>query len=319
MQASRSAKDAAHTMNWALIYNPTAGRFRARGLRSMLEPVVEALAAAGIEAQPVPTAAPGHATELAREARGVDCVAVLGGDGTLREAAAGLLGRELPLAFLPAGTANVMAHELGLPQHPLRALEALLQGEVQAVHPGLVNGRPFLLMAGFGYDGRVVHGVRPRIKAWSGKGAYLLSGLSSLLAPLPRLEVELQGGAGGGASPGGHWVVAARARHYGGPYVIHPRAGLQRDALGLVTVERGSLLPFLVGRLGFEGRLGRYSPSRGVKVLESSGFTVRSVRSEQPMHVQVDGDYLGQGSEFEIGIAPQPVLMRVPPGWTGGA
>lgn len=315
-----SANNAAR--RWALIYNPTAGSYRA----AVLHALVEALAAAGIEALPLPTAAPGHATAVAREVQGVECVAVLGGDGTLREAAQGLLGRALPLAFLPSGTANVMAHELGLPHEPLDALRVLLAGKEIALHPGLVNGRPFLLMAGFGYDGRVVHRISPRVKAWSGKGAYLLSGVLSLLGPLPRLRVELpphvlqalatRGHGPDGHWPGGHWIVAARAQRYGGAHVIHPWAGLQQGALGLVAVERRKLVHVLVGRLGLGWGLAQRGSAGGVTVLESPSLIVRS---EQPVHVQVDGDYFGQGTEFEVRIATAAVRMRVPQGWSGGS
>ena len=66
------------------------------------------------------TEAAGHATELAREAAeaGYDVVAALGGDGTVSEAAGGLVGSPTPLACVPAGVTNVFARTVGMPRDP---------------------------------------------------------------------------------------------------------------------------------------------------------------------------------------------------------
>src|ERR1700687_3642851 len=100
----------------ALIYNPIAGRGR---LERVLEAVLRTCRREGFELDPVPPAAPGQATdlagELAREGR-VEAVFALGGDGTAREVACGLLGSQTRLGILPGGTANLMALALGLPR-----------------------------------------------------------------------------------------------------------------------------------------------------------------------------------------------------------
>ncbi len=86
----------------------------------------------------VPTDAAGHATELARAAaaQGADLVLVLGGDGTINEAANGLVHSGVPLGVLPAGTANVLANELGLGSRLDRAAEKLAGCRVRSVAAG---------------------------------------------------------------------------------------------------------------------------------------------------------------------------------------
>src|SRR5947207_1990230 len=100
----------------ALIYNPRSGRQRhAR----VLEAILAALRQGGFAVEPVPTASPGQATALARDrSREAEVVFAFGGDGTMREVAAGLLGSPAALGFLPGGPANLRARSLGLPWDP---------------------------------------------------------------------------------------------------------------------------------------------------------------------------------------------------------
>ncbi|MDQ6798524.1 MAG: diacylglycerol kinase family lipid kinase, partial [Actinomycetota bacterium] len=111
-----------------------------------------------------------HATQLAREAadEGVDAVAVLGGDGTVNEAANGLLSsaNETILAPLPGGSTNVFVRTLGLPRKPGRAAEAVAvalgEGSARHIPVGTANGRVFLFHVGIGFDAAVVAQVERR-------------------------------------------------------------------------------------------------------------------------------------------------------------
>src|SRR5436190_14459267 len=93
-------------------------------------------------------------------ADGVDVVVVLGGDGTLNEAANGLAGTETALGVLPGGSTNVFARTIGLSIDPIEAtgslLNALARGSIDRVGLGSVNGRYFLFHTGVGFDAAVV-------------------------------------------------------------------------------------------------------------------------------------------------------------------
>ena len=148
---------------WAIIYNPVSGSYRARTLAA----IESFLQSQGIVTIALPTRNPGHATEIARTIEEVSCVAVFGGDGTLNEVANGLAGRGLPLAFLPGGTASVMARELGISRDPLRAARALLRGRPVEIRPGQIGSRLFLLMAGRQKSGDHAIAVGDRIPEFS--------------------------------------------------------------------------------------------------------------------------------------------------------
>jgi YegS/Rv2252/BmrU family lipid kinase len=100
---------------------------------------------------------PGHGAELARAAvrGGAERVLCAGGDGTLNAVAVGLLGSRVPLGVVPMGSGNGYARSLGLPREPREALKVALTGMIQPMDVGYLNERPFLGVAGLGFDARI--------------------------------------------------------------------------------------------------------------------------------------------------------------------
>ena len=139
----------------SLIYNPAAGRHK---LGARVPALLEALGASGFAAQALPTAAPGHATLLAREraTAGDEVVFAFGGDGTVREAAAGLLDSTTKLGILPGGTTNVLARALRLPLDPLAVARAAGSFRSIPLDVGLCaspqGNHPFLMMVSCGLN-----------------------------------------------------------------------------------------------------------------------------------------------------------------------
>lgn len=134
---------------WGFVRNPRAG---GAGNPGRLERIRAEFRRAGVEFRETPTEGPGHAAALAREhaAAGAPVVFCWGGDGTLAEAARGLLDTGTALAPLPGGTMNVLAREIGLPRRAPRAVRALLAGRVITVRPGRVRPIPAVRPGGAG-------------------------------------------------------------------------------------------------------------------------------------------------------------------------
>ena len=135
-----------------LLINPKAGSLFRSGLKAWLDEHRDDFTL-------VPTRSAEDLTERARELAeaGEPVIAAAGGDGTLMNAAQGLVGTNAALGILPCGTMNVFSRELGIGSRRFDvALDAIKNGARQEVDIFTVNDRPFLQMAGFGPDASIV-------------------------------------------------------------------------------------------------------------------------------------------------------------------
>lgn len=251
------------------------------------------------------TDAAGHATELARDAaaQGADLVLVLGGDGTINEAANGLAYSNVPLGVLPAGTANVLAMELGLGSHLGPAIERLAQCDAQRVAMGrltIPNASPryFLCMAGAGLDAKVVKGIDPALKDRVGKLAYWAAGFAQFSGKVDHLDVRIQG-----QTHGCGFFLASRVRNYGGDLEIASGASLRRSDFEVVLFEGSNPLRYAGYMLGV--LLRQVQKMKGVQTLSAQCAEIIG-----PAHLQVDGEYAGcQAARLDIAADALTLLM----------
>jgi len=276
-----------------LIRNPTAGRRR----RGLVDEVVRLVRDAGWSVDLVDTAGAGDARRLAEtcDAERHPVIAVAGGDGTINEVVNGLSRRSddgPALAIVPLGTANVLAHELGLQVRAREVAETMMAGRELLMRPGeaaSASGGPrcFSLMAGAGFDAKVVAGVTASLKRRFGKAAYVWRSLIEARRYRPvRYRVEVDGRVCEAAS-----VIVTRARMYAGPYVVAPGAALGDGLLHVCLFERWGRWQTL--RFGLALLLGRLPRTVGFRVVTGRDVKI-SVLSDagearrQP--VQIDGD-----------------------------
>ena len=275
-----------------LIVNPTAGRRR----RGLVDAVAGRVRREGWTVDVVETTAAGDARRLAEtcDARRYDVIAVAGGDGTINEVINGLAGRsdDTPaIGIVPLGTANVLAHELGLGFSAAAVARTMVAGRPLLVQPGeAVNGagaRCFSLMAGAGFDAKVVAGVSAPLKRRLGRAAYVWRSLVEARRYRPvRYEVEIDGVRHEASS-----VIVTRSRHYAGPYVVAPKAALGEPLLHVCLFERwGRSHTFRYGLALLLGRLPRMAGYRVVtgRAVRVSVLSDAGELREQP--VQIDGD-----------------------------
>ncbi len=232
-----------------VILNPVAGGRRSRRVWSQLEPEVRR--AVG-DLTLVHTLEPGHARQLAQQARGQGYrgLLVLGGDGTLSEVASGLLHAPLPLGIVPAGRGNDFARCLGLPRDPISCWRAIADGDLQSVDMATVNGRPYINIAGAGLDAETANRANRFPKALGGLIPYVTS-LIATLVTYSNFELRASG-------DGLEWsgraslVAVGNGSHYGGGLHIlpgaHPADGLLDVCVAgdLGRVEIVSMLPRVV-------------------------------------------------------------------------
>ncbi len=266
-----------------LVYNPTAGQRDRRGAMSAL---IDRQRRRGLELVNAPTSGPGDATAIVKSfvPRGIDVVAVCGGDGTISEAACGLEGSSVPLAVLPGGTSNVLAIELGIPANLARAEALLYEGVPHPLRLAHADGRPFLLWAGAGIDARVMASMHLPLKRLLGRAGILPAALAEFLRyDFPGLEVEIDG-----AAHTATFAVACRARHYAGRWVIAPEARLDADRFDVLLFSHRSRRKLArLFRLMAAGR-GGHLKSGLARIVRGREVTMRSL--DGPVEVQVDGD-----------------------------
>lgn len=304
-------------MRLHLIVNPSASSVTARG-----RVVIAKALAADHDVTVVETARRGHATKLAAAAAadGVEVVVVLGGDGTLNEAANGLAGTATALAPLPGGSTNVFARTLGLPDDPIEAtgllLDALAQGSIERIGMGSVNGRWFLFHTGIGFDAAVVAEVERRgaLKRWAN---HVLFGWAALVTWLrgydrsrPRFSVRIEGRP---TVDDGMFAVCLNTDPYTylgtRPFTIAPGTTLDRP-LTLVTLRTLDLVPLariLASALGSGARL-----RSDRQVAFETDVTEAEITGFGPIPHQVDGDYLGDVEHIVLRHEPDVLSLVVP-------
>lgn len=266
-----------------VIHNPVAGWWQ----RNRLKRFLRELRKSGRNVFVRRTMRPGHATQLAQELSPNDVITVVaaGGDGTIREVADGLAGREIALAILPLGTANIMAIELGLGLNPKRAAKTVISGKTRAIYPAFINDRRFLLMASAGVDSRVVAKVNRTVKKFIGKGAYVLAALTVLLSREKTPEMLAQVDGKDVRAP---LIIVTRAEHYGGPFSIAPKADLQSRKIFVVAPLKTGLWNML--RYASALMTNRLSKLPDVYIEEAQKVTLLEPGSHP---IQVDGDEFG--------------------------
>jgi diacylglycerol kinase (ATP) len=291
-----------------LIVNPKAGR-GGEGAAREVEAFVGRLRARGVSVDVLPTNGPDDASRLAAEAvaAGASDVVVRGGDGTVHEAIQGLVGARARLMAWPAGTANVLARQLGVPAPCEGAAEVFLRGEARRITLGRATvertgaRRYFFMMAGVGLDASVVRAVRPRLKRRMGEAAFWYAGLGHLARWEPReFTVEV-----GGEALTATYAAIGKAPWYGGGLKITPRARLDAPAFEVCVVNTRSRVRYL-RLLAQSMRAGAREGTPGVVFR-----TAKSVRCDGDAAVQADGELIGElPMTFEIVPEGVEVIVR---------
>lgn len=293
-----------------LIANPLAGSGRRM---HQLDEARRVLSHAGMETELQHTTEPGAAVSLAQRAVGQSrqLVIVCGGDGTVNEAVNGLAGSRVPLAVLPAGTANVLAKELSIPWNLHGAARWLLRAEYRRIALGLAipeasSGAPryFLSLAGAGADAALVAAVDPRIKHRAGILAYWHEGFRQLVRyDFPRLRLRTPE-----RTLDATLVVVGRTKHYGGPFRITTKASLLQDEFELAAVTTASRLRYISYLpLLCAGQLRR---AHHMEFWKTASLECTPIDG-QPIFLQVDGEPHGRlPAQFKI--VPDSLTLAMP-------
>jgi diacylglycerol kinase (ATP) len=286
-----------------VIVNPTAGRRRSSERR--LQRFVAALERQGCTAVLRWAGLTiGEVERLAREAEpGFDAIVAAGGDGTANAVVNGMVLGAVPLGVLPLGTANVLAREIGLPRDPEGLATLIASGPAMPIWPGRIGARLFVTMGSAGFDSEIVAAVHPELKRRTGRFAFAWA----FLVQWCRYRAcDLTVQANGLAHRAGG-VIAAKSRHYAGPFVVAPDAELAERSFELILFRRTGRWAMLryAGAL-FLGRISRLEDVATVRTRQAT------VAADRVLPIQADGEIVGD-LPVTLTIADEPLLLIRPP------
>ncbi|MGZ4796502.1 MAG: diacylglycerol/lipid kinase family protein [Acidimicrobiia bacterium] len=305
-------------MRILLIVNATASSVTARR-----RVIIQKALGADHDLEVVETSRRGHAARLARGAAadGVEVVAVLAGDGTLNEAADGLVGTETALAPLPGGSTNVYARSLGIPEDPVEAagqlLDALERKSFRRIGLGRIGDRHFLFHCGVGFDAAVVESVERRaaFKRYAAHPLFVLAAFDTWLRTYDhshgRFAVTFPDGE---TVPDATFVIISKTSPYTylghRPIVVAPAATL--DSALSFTIIRSRHTPSILSVVA-RAFLSTKALHRQRDVVQRDGVTAATISSsEEPFPYQVDSDYLGDVRRLDVAFVPDALTLVAP-------
>ncbi len=289
--------------NILIIANPIAGGGKARLL---VERLTALLARNRILFETFFTQKAGDArTRAAAVSDTYGALVVCGGDGTLNEVINGLDDlSKMPISFLPAGTGNVLAHELKLAGTPEETLAAVTGGRVRRIDVGIASGRRFLMLASAGFDALVTREIKKTRKGVLGYHRYAFPILRSLfLYRPPQLQVEVDGRRAFRCG----LVIVGKTPYYGGLFNVAPKAGCDTGTFEVSVFRSGGrvyLFSYAVAAL-----CGCLAAQSGIT--HCTGKKIR-ITSPRPVPVEIDGDYAGT-TPLELDVVPAGLkLLQAP-------
>ncbi len=270
-------------------------------------------------------------------ADGADVVVAIGGDGTVRAVAEGLVGTGVPMGLMPLGTGNLLARNLDLPlSDPLAAMRIALDGRDRTIDVGwlrvvrwesdiddpvaeaaqdlgLQRDHIFLVIAGLGFDAAMVSDTDEQLKARVGWIAYFVSGMRHLHGRRTRVHVRLDDEPM--TSTRLRSLLIGNCGRLPGGLTLLPDAVLDDGWLDIAAIDtRGGIAGWaqLFGEVVLQGagmrndlpgKIGRIDHTRAqeVRVVVQGGE-----------YVQVDGEIVGRVSELSARVDPAALVVRVP-------
>lgn len=253
---------------------------------------------------------PGFGQAQQAIADGAELVCPLGGDGTVRAVASGVLGSEAAVGLLPGGTGNLLARNLGLPVDDLEAsVTVALTGRTERIDVGEVrwdDGPPdtFLVMAGMGLDAEIMAGVDEQLKKKVGWWAYVASGLTAIF----RLgfPVRVRAGESREFSQHARTVLVGNCGELTGGLQLIPQAAVDDGVLDVVIASPRSLSSWLAISINLLTR-----QRRGHRLFVHRQAETIVVRTREPVEAQLDGDAVGPKRRLSARVLPQALPIRL--------
>lgn len=246
-----------------------------------------------------------HATKLAQQAieKKVNCVVVVGGDGTINEVAQALIHTQIPLAIIPHGSGDGLARHLKIPLKITKAIDVIRSGKVINIDYGKANGLLFFCTCGVGYDAEV--GLKAANAKRRGKTMYAKNMLSVFQHYEPEkykitTTTEIYQGKA-------FTVTCANANQYGNNGFIAPKADITDGLMNIEIIK--PISAFDVPMLGVQMLTKQINKNKKLKEIIAQRAIIER-ENEGVMHL--DGNAVMMPKNIEISIIPNGLNVLVP-------
>ena len=236
---------------------------------------------------------------------GAELLFVWGGDGTVQRCIDAMAGSETAIAIVPAGTANLLASNLGIPQDIERAVSIGLRGERRKLDVGRFNGERFAVMAGAGFDASMIRQADGGLKDRLGRVAYVWAGSKSLRAKPFKAKITVDGVPwyAGAASC---ILVGNVGRLFGGIEVFeNARYDDGRLEIGVVNAD---------GVADWVRTLARTAVGQAERspLVQATSATKIKVKLDRKVLYEVDGGDREKVKSFTIKVQPGAITICIP-------
>ena len=230
-------------------------------------------------------------------------VVACGGDGTINTIVNALPPQGV-LGIIPAGTANVISKELGIPISYKEAAKTLLTTAINKLDIGVINGRKFIFVAGIGFDAHVAKQVSPFLKKKIGKFAYHIAALQSFIKYKPPTLTVLVD-----EEPIslGQFGIIANMRRYGGDFFFAKNARYDDGLLNIMLLKSFTLHTML--KVLTYAKRCQAIPNKFVTQISAKNITIKSNRE---VLYQLDGEVINEAKTFNIKILPKHLKIVMP-------
>lgn len=247
----------------------------------------------------------GHATEISKEQvlLGTDVVVAVGGDGTINEVAKGLVGSDVSLGIIPAGSGNGLANYLKIPLPRKLAIDVINRGKVSSIDTGMINDRMFVSIAGVGFDGLIAK----RFEKSKLRG--FVSYLKLVAEEYPRYKpkkylLQLDDKT---VESDALFIAFANSDQFGFNASIAPEAKIDDGLLDVVIVEKPQIigLPYLASLLYWR----KIEKSKYIKTIKARQV---KIQTKNVGWVNIDGEPVEMGEDLLVKVHPLSLKVLVP-------
>jgi YegS/Rv2252/BmrU family lipid kinase len=236
---------------------------------------------------------------------GADLIFIWGGDGSVQRCVDAAAGAPVTLAILPAGTANLLANNLGIPIDLEQAVDVGLHGSDHTIDIGTMNGEHFAVMAGIGMDALMIRDADAGLKDRFGRAAYIWTGARNLRSSPVRTKVRVDGHTW--FDDKASCVLVANVGSIGGGVTAFEHATPDDGKLDVAVMTADGAWQWL--RTLTRASVGHAERSPLVQMTQAKKIKVWTAK---PQPYELDGGARKKTDTLRVRVVPHAVTIRVP-------